>query len=167
MLEGPWLHRTAFPTPVGLWWESRVLIIVTRSRLLAHVWSSPQWPSLDLGFLSWHLALEGIMSKLTMQGSKNFTVKGHWYGWVVVWPSSPLGLVKSRVMHPILLFSAPWGFYGWWCPFQGWSIPFAHATIMGGVDWVLGDIGSVSSWWRAPELGALWCTPSTQIGWHT
>jgi hypothetical protein len=41
-LESPWLHKTAFPTPM-VWPldESQGVLTITRSRLLAHVWSGP------------------------------------------------------------------------------------------------------------------------------
>ena len=61
----------------------------------------------------------------------------------------------------------PWGFCGEWSPSEWWCIPFVHSTTMGGVDWVLCDINSVSSRWRTLELGALWCAPSSRIGGHT
>ena len=49
--------------------------------------------------------LEEILSKSTLQGSRNFTVKWHRYGWVVVCRCSLDGLVKRRVTDPKRLCS--------------------------------------------------------------
>ena len=56
------------------------------------------------------LTLEGNLSKSTLLGSMNFTVKKHRYAMIVVCRCNLDGLVKTRVMHPMMLFSTPWGF---------------------------------------------------------
>ena len=58
-------------------------------------------------------------------GWHEFHCKRHRYGWVVVCRRSLHVLVKSRVLHPIMLCSTLWGFYGWRSPSQGWCLcPF-------------------------------------------
>jgi len=113
------------------------------------------------------VSLEGILSKSTLQGSWFLTIKRHRYGWVVVCRSSLDGLVKSPVTVPKRLCSHLLKLLQVTAPIPRVMHSLGRFHQNGWADWVSGDIGQVSSWRRPPEMGALWCAPSTRIGGYT